>query len=232
MSSNFFSRIAVEKNDKSSPIRVFVVEDHNFVRDALRMMFVTASDIRLVGEASNGIDAVASAKELRPDVCIMDISMNGLNGIDATRQIIAFSPETRVLAFSASLKRQYVQQMLQVGASGYIVKTCSGGELIAAVRAIARGERYFSPEILAPLSHERGEADDETDPGESSLLSLKERTVVQLIANGKSTKEIADILDVSVRTVDTHRGNILRKTGASSVADLVKFALKEGIAHL
>lgn len=219
------SRISVKKRTPRKIIRVVLVEDHQFLRDALRLMFDKACGITIVGESDNGADAITLIQDLRPDVCIMDIMMKGLNGIDATRRIIMECPGTRVLAFSASLRRQCVAQMIQAGASGYVVKTCSSVELIEAVRTVARGEQFFSPEILAGYFEESQSMDSTL----SAVLTERERTVVELIAHGKSTNEIADIMALSARTVEAHRMKIIRKLGASTVADIVRFAIKEGI---
>lgn len=232
MTNNILSRIDIGKRAQSVGIRIVIVEDHHFLRDALKLMFDKARNITIVGESDNGADAVGKVRELRPDVCIMDITMKGLNGIDATRQILAECPETRVLAFSASLRRKSVSQMMQAGASGYMVKTCSGGELIEAVRTVARGEQFFSPEIVAGLFAEFPKSEAHAGHPIARVLSPRELTVIELIAQGKASKEIADIMALSVRTVEAHRMKIIQKTGASSVAEIVRFAIKEGIAPL
>lgn len=232
MTTDILSRIAVTKGEPPATIRVFIVEDHHFLRDALKLMFDKARSIAIIGESDNGVDAVQRVQELQPDVCIMDIAMKGLNGIDATRRILAECPSTRVLAFSASIRRQSVSQMLQAGAAGYMVKTCSGEELIEAVRAVARGEQFFSPEIVAGLFSELPADGHDINHAIAGLLTPRERTVIEMIAQGKSTKEIADIMALSVRTIDAHRMNIIRKTGASTVADIVRFAIKEGISSI
>jgi DNA-binding NarL/FixJ family response regulator len=232
MTKTILTRMEIKSRTQPKKIRVFIVEDHHFLRDALKMMFNKARSIAIVGESDNGVDAVARVQELRPDVCIMDITMKGLNGIDATRQILARCPDTRVLAFSASLRRKSFVQMMQAGASGYMVKTCSGQELIEAVRMVARGKQFFSPEIVAGLFAESTQSDPDSGHELTRILSPRELTVIELIAQGKSSKEIADIMALSVRTVEAFRMKIIEKTGASSVAEIVRFAIKEGITSL
>lgn len=232
MTNNILSRIDIKKRKSPEDIRIFIVEDHHFLRDAVKVMFNKARSIRIVGESDNGVDAVERVKELKPDVCIMDITMKGLNGIDATRQIVTECPETRVLAFSASTRRERVTRMLEVGASGYMVKTCRGEELIEAVRTVARGEQFFSPEIVAGLFAELPKGEFAAGYAIAQVLSPRELTIVELISQGKSSKEIAGIMAISVRTVDSHRMKIIEKTGASTIADIVRFAIKEGISPL
>jgi len=188
--------------------------------------------MEVVGEAENGRDAVRLAKELSPDLVIMDVTMPDLNGIDATRIITSGGNSTKVIALSMYSDKQYVQGMIQAGASGYLLKDCAFEELVNAIRAVIGGNTYLSPGIagivvqdyLNKLTHDRSSAD--------TALTTREREVLQLIAEGKSTKEIANRLSVSVKTVETHRRQIMEKLGIYSIAELTKYAIREGLTSI
>jgi DNA-binding NarL/FixJ family response regulator len=213
-------------------IRIILAEDHKITREGLTNMLNDQHDLEVVGEAENGREAVQLTQELSPDLVIMDVTMPDLNGIDATRIITSGSTNTKVIALSMYSDKQFVQGMIQAGASGYLLKDCAFGELVNAIRAITDGNTYLSPGIagiivqdyLKKLSSDRSSA--------SSALTNREREVLQLIAEGKGTRAIASDLNVSVKTIETHRRQIMEKLGIFSVAELTKYAIREGLTSL
>ncbi|MGD9076362.1 MAG: response regulator transcription factor [Desulfobacteraceae bacterium] len=213
-------------------VRIILAEDHRITREGLVNLLQERSDMEVVGEAENGRDAVKLASELSPDLVIMDVTMPDLNGIDATRIITSGSNNTKVIALSMYSDKQFVQGMIQAGASGYLLKDCAFEELVAAIQAVMQGDTYLSPGIagivvqdyLTKLTTDRSSAD--------TVLTAREREVLQLIAEGNSTKEIAARLSVSVKTVETHRRQIMEKLGIFSIAELTKYAIREGLTSL
>jgi two-component system, NarL family, response regulator NreC len=206
-------------------IRVLLADDHAVVRQGFRMILSSQSGIEVVGEAGNGREAVELAGKLHPDIAVIDVSMPELNGIEATRRILANNPHTRVLALSMHKDAVYVREILRAGARGYILKDSIDTEFVQAIRALARGEGYLSPAISgAVLDDYRKHVSDPLDS-----LTSREREVLQLIAEGKTNKEIANLLSLSVYTVDAHRGHIMEKLNLHSVTDLVRFAVRKGI---
>lgn len=209
-------------------MRVVLADDHRMMRDGLRAVLEKAG-VEVVGEAANGREAIAEATRLHPDVVIIDIAMPELNGVDATRQLRAQMPGIRVIALSMNADRRYVMAMLEAGASGYLLKNAASEELLAALEAVARGDTYLSPAIAGNVVDHaiRGTPGSRLPP--SRPLSVREREVLQLLAEGKSSKEIATALNVAVPTVETHRRQIMDKLGLRSVAELTKYAIREGI---
>jgi DNA-binding NarL/FixJ family response regulator len=206
-------------------IRILLADDHAMVRQGFRMILAAQSDMEIVGEAGNGREAVELSEQLKPDVVVMDVAMPELNGIEATRRITASSPHTRVLALSMYKDSVYVREILRAGARGFLLKDAIGQDLLAAVRAVAGGEGYLSPAVSeAVLSDYRRHVTDPLD-----LLSSREREVLQMIAEGRTNKEIAATLDLSVYTVDAHRGRIMEKLNLHSVGELVRFAVRKGL---
>lgn len=209
----------------SRKIRILLADDHAVVRQGFRMILAAQPDIEVVGEAANGRDAVELAEQLRPDVVVMDVAMPELNGIEATRRLASLSPHTRVLALSMHKDSTYVREILRAGARGYLLKDSFDADLLAAVRAIGRGEGYLSPAVSdAVLSDYRKQVTDPID-----LLTSREREVLQMIAEGKTNKEIATILNLSVYTVDAHRGRIMEKLNLHATGELVRFAMRKGL---
>ena len=189
------------------------------------MILAAQTDMEIVGEAGNGREAVELAESLRPDVVVMDVAMPELNGIEATRRLAASTPRTRVLALSMHKDSVYVREILRAGARGYLLKDAIAGDLLSAVRAVAQGEGYISPGVSdAILNDYRRHVTDPID-----LLSSREREVLQMIAEGKTNKEIASVLNLSVYTVDAHRGRIMEKLNLHSVNELVRFAVRNGL---
>ncbi|HTN70951.1 MAG TPA: response regulator transcription factor [Methylomirabilota bacterium] len=214
--------------------RVLIADDHKMMRAGLRSLLEEQkSNFDCVGEAEDGQEAVSMAKELRPDIVVMDIAMPNVNGLDATREIKAALPDTKVIVLSMHANRAYVLQVLYAGASGYLLKDSAFEELVTALDAASRGEMYLSLGI-----REGGGVLDETGNSiqdsiaQRDRLTKRELQVLQAIAEGKTTKEIAARLTVSVKTVETHRKQIMEKLGIRSIAGLTKFCIREGLTSL
>ena len=206
-------------------IRILLADDHALVRQGFRMILEDQSDMEIVGQAGNGREAVELASKLHPDVAVMDVAMPELNGIEATRRITTVSPRTRVLALSMHKDSMYVREILRAGARGYLLKDSGDADLVAAVRAVAKGDGYISPSVSgAVLSDYRRHVTDPLD-----LLTSREREVLQMIAEGKTNKEIATSLNLSVYTVEAHRGRVMEKLNLHSTGELVRFALRNGL---
>ena len=206
-------------------IRILLADDHAVVRQGFKMILAAQPDFEIVGEAGNGREALEMAEALTPDVVVMDVAMPELNGIEATRRISASLPKTRVLALSMHKDSVYVREILRAGARGYLLKDAIDRDLLEAVRAIARGEGYISPAVSeAVLSDYRRHVTNPID-----MLTTREREVLQLIAEGKTNKEIANDLNLSVYTVDAHRGRIMDKLNLHSTGELVRFAVRNGL---
>jgi two-component system, NarL family, response regulator NreC len=205
--------------------RILLADDHAVVRQGFRMILAAQPSLEIVGEASNGREAVELAERLQPDVVVMDVTMPELNGIEATRRLAQLAPRARVLALSMHKDSVYVREILRAGARGYLLKDALDKDLVAAVEAVARGEAYLSPAIAdAVLNDYRKHVSDPID-----LLTSREREVLQMIAEGKTNKEIATVLNLSVYTVDAHRGRIMEKLNLHSAPELVRFAIRNGL---
>ena len=214
-------------------IRVYIADDHRLFREGLKELVNKDSNMHVVGEAEDGQAAIRALAKTNPDVVIMDVCMPDINGIEAARQILRDFPEIKILALSMHSDPNYVAQMLRAGAKGYLLKDSAAQELTEAVRTVSGNLTYLSPRVAGSVvdSHVR----NHTPPGESSaytVLSSREREVLQMLAEGNSTKAIADKLFVSVKTVETHRRNIMKKLAISSVAGLTKYAVREGLTSV
>ena len=206
-------------------IRIVLADDHSVVRQGFRRILEAQPDMEIVGEASNGREALEQAAKLTPDVVVMDVAMPELNGIEATRRLSEATPHSRVLALSMHKDSVYVREILRAGARGYLLKDAVDEDLIAAVRAVSRGEGYLSPGVAdAVLTDYRQHVSDPID-----LLTTREREVLQLIAEGKTNKDIATLLKLSVYTVDAHRGRVMEKLNLHSTGELVRFAVRKGL---
>lgn len=204
---------------------IMLADDHAVVRQGFRMILAAQWDMEVVAEVSNGREAVEQAERLQPDVCVMDVTMPELNGIEATRRLAKVSPRTRVLALSMHKDSVYVREILRAGAKGYLLKDSSETDFLNAVRAVATGKGYLSPEVSnAVLDDYRKHVTNPID-----LLSTREREVLQLIAESKTNKDIANGLNLSVYTVEAHRGRIMEKLNLHSVGELVRFAVRNGL---
>jgi two-component system, NarL family, response regulator NreC len=216
----------------SMTVRILLADDHKIVRDGLRALLEKQPGMTVVAEADNGRATVRLARELLPDLVIMDIGMPDLNGIDATRQILNELPSVKVIALSMHSDRRFVVQMFRAGASGYLLKDCAFEELARAVRAVLRNQTYLSPAVAGPVVEDYVQHLATADVLEFSALSPREREVLQLLAEGKTTREIATLLCVSIKTVETHRQQIMGKLNVRSVAELIKYAIREGLTSL
>lgn len=213
-------------------ITVLLADDHQIMRQGLRSLLEKEPDLEIVGEAENGREAVRMAEELEPEVVIMDIGMPDLNGVEATRQIKGQQPKVRVIALSMHADRRYVTGMLGAGASGYVLKSGAFEEVVAAVRDVLANRLYTSPKITDVVMEDYLRKLTQPEPARQSPITPREREVLQLLAEGNSTKEIAAQLFVSANTVDTHRRRIMEKLDLHSVAELTKYALREGLTSL
>ena len=213
-------------------IRILIADDHKIVRDGLRSLLDKHSGIEVVGEAETGRMAVKLASKLLPDVVVMDIGMPDLNGIEATRQIITDRPGVEVIALSMHSDKRFVRGILKAGASGYLLKDCAFEELARAIQTVLSGRVYLSPQITDVVVDDYKKVTSERDVSALSSLSPREREVLQLLAEGKNTKEIAFDLSLSVKTIETHRQRITEKLDIHTVAELTKFAIREGLTSL
>ncbi|MGD0884634.1 MAG: response regulator transcription factor [Thermodesulfovibrionales bacterium] len=212
--------------------KVLLADDHKIVRDGLRTLLEKNPGIEVVGEAEDGRETVQLVKKLSPQIVIMDIAMRDLNGIEATRQIIAEHPDIKVIALSMHSDRRFVSEMLKAGAAAYLLKDCAFEELESAIRTVMKNKTYLSPAIAGVIIENYIRNAPKSDPSVFSLLSDREREVLQLMAEGKTTKEIASHLLVSTKTVETHRMNIMTKLDIHSIAELTKYAIREGLTSL
>ena len=214
-------------------IRLLIADDHKMMREGLKSLVEKESNMAVVGEAQNGKDTVTLAHKLMPTVIIMDVAMPDLNGIEATRKIIKDNPRVRVIALSGHSDRHFVSEMLKAGASAYILKQTAYEELLRAIGEVTNGRTYLSPAVTQGVvdSYVRASPQPGAHPAFATLTD-REREVLQLLAEGKSTKEMADVLSVSVKTVETHRRNIMEKLSIHSVAELTKYAIREGVTSL
>ncbi|MBI4686317.1 MAG: response regulator transcription factor [Nitrospirae bacterium] len=211
-------------------LKVFIADDHKMFRDGLKAQLGNVNGIAIVGEASNGHDAVRIAQELMPDVVVLDIAMPLLNGIEATRQIRKSLPESKVIVLSMHADHIYVKEAIKAGAHGYLLKEESFEQLVEAVKTIMNGKIYLSKSLEDSMLEDfvrqirAGELDRTADP-----LTDRERQILQLIAEGNTSREIADVLNISASTIDTHRKHIMDKLSIHTTAGLVKYAIKHGI---
>jgi DNA-binding NarL/FixJ family response regulator len=216
----------------TAAMKVLVVDDHEVVRQGIKMVLETDPELEVVGEAASGEDAIDRVRELRPNVVVMDIGMPGLSGFEATRRIRQSNPDVQVLALTVHDSEAYVFQMLQAGATGYIVKRAPAVEVIQAVKRAYRGEAVLHPSVAKLLIRDylsRVEKGEETS---YDTLSDREREILKLIAEGKTNREMADLLYLSVKTVQAHRANLMRKLGMHDRTELVKYAIRKGIIGL
>ncbi len=209
-------------------IRILIADDHKIVRDGLSGLIRTQKDMEIIGEAENGMTAVKLASKASPDIVIMDVSMPDLNGMEATRKIISAAPNAKVIALSMHSDRRYVLGMLEAGVKGYVIKDSAFAELAGAIRAVSANKSYLSPgitDIVVNAYAGNGEF-------KCNALSNREREVLQLLAEGRTVKKISELIHISIKTVETHRRNIMVKLDLKNSADLIRYALKEGFSSL
>ncbi len=213
-------------------IRILLADDHKITRQGLRSLLEQQDDMEVAAEAENGRTAVALVDELLPDVVIMDVTMPDLNGVEATRQIVAKYPDVKVIALSMHSDTLFVTEMLRSGASGYLLKDCAFEEMTRAIRAVMNDKTYLSPSISAVVVEDYLHRLSKADFSASGILTDREREVLQLMAEGKSTKQIALKLHISIKTVETHRRQIMNKLDIHTVAELTKYAVRKGLTSL
>lgn len=213
-----------------SQIRIILADDHAVIRAGLHLLLDRQPDFKVLGEAADGREAVASAARLQPDVVVLDLAMPNLNGIEATRQISASQPVTQVVVLSMHSDEEYVLRALKAGARAYVLKESAEADLIAAIRAVHAGKSFFSPAVSRMLVEDYVRQLQDRDLEDSyDLLTPREREILQLVAEGKSNKDIANILTLSVYTVETHRGNMMEKLGLHTVPELILYAVRKGV---
>ncbi len=213
-------------------IRILLADDHKIMREGLRSLIEREPNMAVVGEAENGRATLRLARELKPDIIVMDITMPDLNGIEATRQVRMRCPEAKVIALSMHSDRRLVAEMLKAGASAYLLKDCAFTELAGAIEIVSRGQTYLSPGITGIVVEDYIHRIAEPSTLESPTLTPREREILQLLAEGKNAKEIALHLHISPKTVETHRRRMMEKLKMDSVADLTRYAIREGLASL
>jgi len=210
-------------------MRILIADDHGVVREGMKVLIENQPDMEVVGEAEDGLMVTQLAKELSPDIILMDISMPNLNGVEATRLILAENPDIRVIALSVHLDKHFVTQMFKAGASGYVLKSCLFDEVLRALRMVNRNERYLSSKITDVVLDDYIHYMATYNKTAEDNLTARERQMVQMLAEGKSTKQIASRLHISPKTSDANRRRIMNKLGISSVAELTKYAIREGL---
>jgi two-component system, NarL family, response regulator NreC len=216
----------------TAPIRVVLADDHKMFREALCSVLEQQPDLTIVGEAGNGREAVRLATELTPDVLIVDVNMPELNGIDAARQVSAASPATRIIALTMRSDHRCIIEMLKAGATAYLLKDDGAGELVSALHAVMANDLYLSPRITAVALGMSRAATRAGDPDPMAQLTSGEREVLQLLAEGRSNKQVAVDLCLSIKTIETHRAHLMQKTGLYSIALLMKYAIRGGLSGL
>jgi len=213
-----------------SHLRILLVEDHGLVRAGMRALLQKIEGIEVIADVGDGWEAIKSVQTDPPDLVLMDIAMPGLNGLDATARIVKESPTTRVILLSMYANEEYLRQALQVGASGYLLKGAELAELELALKTVARGERYLTPAVVKYAIEAYCEK-SEGPTGPLAKLSMRQREILQLVAEGQTTKDIAHRLNVSVKTVETHRSQLMERLDIHDVPGLVRFAMRVGLIH-
>ncbi|HUL01168.1 MAG TPA: response regulator transcription factor [Nitrospirota bacterium] len=213
-------------------IKILLADDHKLIREGLRALIKEQPDMTVVAEAEDGRTAVQLATKFSPNIIIMDISMPGLNGIEATRQILASSANSKVIALSMHIDRRMILEILNAGASGYLLKDCAFDEVIHAIQMVTSNCTYLSPKITDVVVKDYVSRISKEELSTLSILTSREREVLQLLAEGKKTKDIASVLQVSIKTAEFHRQQIMEKLNIHSIAELTKFAIREGLTEL
>ena len=213
-------------------VTILLVDDHKIVRNGLRSLLEKQPVMEVIAEAADGATAIKLTQKHKPDVVIMDISMPGLNGIEATRKIVAENPDVKVIALSMHSDRRFVTGVLKAGAVGYLLKDCAFDELVQSINSVVGNETYLSSKIASIMVEDYMKILSANNTSRLSLLSNREREVLQLLTEGKNTKEIAAYLHVSVKTIETHRLHIMKKLHIHNIPGLVKFAIREGLTSL
>jgi len=215
-----------------SGLRILIADDHEVARRGIRSLLEGHEGWEVCGEARDGREAVDFATELQPDILLLDIGMPNLNGLDAARQILAVAPDARILILTIHDAEQVVREVLAAGARGFVLKSDAGRDLISAVEALENRRTFFTPKVAQMMLDGYLRPHEESDSSAQTVLTPREREVLQLVAEGKSTKEVATMLKLSVKTAETHRTNLMRKLNLHSVADLTLYAVRNGIVQI
>jgi DNA-binding NarL/FixJ family response regulator len=215
-----------------SGLRILIADDHEVARRGIRSLLEGHEGWEVCGEARDGREAVDFATELQPDILLLDIGMPNLNGLDAARQILAAAPDARILILTIHDAEQVVREVLAAGARGFVLKSDAGRDLISAVEALENRRTFFTPKVAQMMLDGYLRPHEESDSSAQTVLTPREREVLQLVAEGKSTKEVATMLKLSVKTAETHRTNLMRKLNLHSVADLTLYAVRNGIVQI
>jgi DNA-binding NarL/FixJ family response regulator len=216
-----------------SSIRVLIADDHAILRDGVRALLALSEDITVVGEAANGQQAIDLARSLAPDVILMDIAMPGLGGLEATLEIRKDNPQAKILVLTQYEDREYIRRFLKAGVSGYVLKKAAASELTSAIRAVSRGGLVLDPDVAREAMREH---DGSATPGRAAdpyeTLTDREKQVLKLVAEGHSNKEVAELLEISVKTAMSHREHIMQKLDLHSRTDLIRFAIQQGVIRV
>ena len=213
-------------------LRILVADDHEVARQGIRSLLESHPGWEVCAEAKDGREAVEGASKFKPDILLLDIGMPNLNGLDAARQILATAPDARILILTIHDSEQVVREVLAAGARGFLLKSDAGRDLLAAVEALQHRRTFFTPKVAQMMLDGYLRPNEESDPSGQCVLTPREREVIQLVAEGKTTKEIATALSLSVKTAETHRTNLMRKLDLHSVADLTLYAVRNGIVQI
>jgi DNA-binding NarL/FixJ family response regulator len=209
--------------------RILIADDHAILREGVRALLATADDLEVVGEAADGREAIDQAQQLEPDVILMDVAMPGLGGLEATLEIRRRVPRAKILVLSQYGEPEYVRRFLKAGVSGYVLKKAAGADLVSAIRAVMRGGLVLDPEVARTALQETGASDEAEAPDAYESLTDREKQVLKLVAEGRTNKEIADLLGISVKTAMSHREHVMLKLQVHNRTELVRFALRHGV---
>jgi DNA-binding NarL/FixJ family response regulator len=214
------------------PLRIIVADDHEVVRQGIRAVLQSQPDWEVCAEASNGREAIQKAEELKPDIVVLDVAMPEVNGLVAVREILQNRPETKILMLTMHESEQIIREVLEAGAHGYLLKSDAGRDLVTAVTALHRNKRFFTSKVAEMVLENVTRSKLRPEVAVKDVLTAREREVVQLLAEGRSTRVVAEVLGLSVKTAETHRSNVMRKLDLHSVSELVLYAVRNGLVQL